>query len=215
LTTVYGLAVNILILAAISTRPREATLFLPGICGMITLELGMIMKKQLMISGMLVTLDQLVKVAVSQYPVGQRITLIPDVLRFEPFQNTNLNWFASMAGIVMPVFIMVLLQLIVAVLLVLFYRYQKYQSVKENRWLNLGFCTALAGVGCSFVDVVFWNGSLDYVGFLNWFIFDMKDIFLNVGWISIILWFGSKDYKARNNQSISFKTWLRNVCKIH
>ena len=173
------------------------------------------MKKQLIIAGMLVTLDQLVKAVIAQYAVGQRIALIPDVLSFEPFQNTNLNWLANMAAVVMPVFVMVLLQLIVAALLVLFYRYQKYQSVKPNRWLNLGFCTALAGVCCSFLDVVFWHGSLDYVGFLNWFIFDMKDIFLNVGWISILLWFGSKDYKTRNNQSGSFKIWLRNGCKIH
>ena len=182
---------------------------------MITIGLGMLMKKQLAVAGLLVTLDQLVKVIIARVALGQSVVLIPGILRFEPYQNTNLNWFASMADIVMPIVVMVVLQLLVAAAIVLFYRYQRYQSVKVNLWLNLGFCAALAGVVCSFIDVLFWRGSLDYMGFLNWFIFDMKDIFLNVGWISIFIWLCTPDSKARKDSRASFRSWLRNGCKVN
>ncbi|MGN6710211.1 signal peptidase II [Anaerocolumna jejuensis] len=168
------------------------------------------MKKQWIITGLLIALDQLIKAVIWNLAKDKHITLIPGILRFEPFQNTNLNWFASMANVVMPVFIMVIMQLLIAAGIVLFYKYQRYKSAKVNLWLGMGFCLALAGVGCSFIDVVFWGGSLDYIGLLDWFIFDMKDVFLNAGWISLVLWFYSKDYKASENNSITFKSWISN-----
>ncbi len=172
------------------------------------------MKKQWLIAACLIALEQSVKLVIWNFAMDVRITLIPIVLRFEPFQNTNLNWFASMADIVMPVIIMVVLQLAVLVGLTLFYRYQRYLAAKPNIWLSLGFCTAAAGIGCSFLDVVFWGGSLDYIGFLNWFIFDMKDVFLHMGWISIVIWFGSKAYKSRKTESTPFMSWIKNGCKL-
>ena len=172
------------------------------------------MKKQWFIAGLLIALDQLVKIFIWHFAMKERIVFIPSILRFEPFQNTSLNWFASMANIVMPIFLMVILQLSTAIGITLFYRYQRYTSAKANLWLSLGFCMVLAGIGCSFIDVVFWGGSLDYIGLFNWFIFDMKDVFLNVGWISFVVWFNSKDYKAKENESISFKSWISNGCKL-
>lgn len=172
------------------------------------------MKKQWFITVLLIALDQFVKVLIWNFAMEKRIIFIPNALRFEPFQNTNLNWFASMANIVMPVAFMVVLQLSALIGLTIFYKYQRYTNVKENLWLSLGFCLASAGIGCSFIDVVFWGGSLDYIGLFDWFIFDMKDVFLNAGWISIFLWFSSKDYKCRKNLNISFKIWISNGCKL-
>ncbi|GGH09416.1 signal peptidase II [Paenibacillus segetis] len=172
------------------------------------------MKKQWLIAGLLIALDQLVKIFIWNFALEKRLIFIPNVMRFEPFQNTNLNWFASMANIVMPIFFMVVFQLSAAIAVTLFYRYQRYTSEKTNLWLSLGFCMALAGIGCSFLDVVLWGGSLDYIGLFDWYIFDMKDVFLNAGWISILIWFNSKAYKSRKNESISFKTWMSNGCKL-
>lgn len=172
------------------------------------------MRKQWIITGLLIALDQLIKVIIANFAMDKFIVFIPGVLRFEPFQNTNLNWLASMADVVMPIFLMVILQIAAATGFLLFYRYEKYKSIKSNLWLNMGLCMILAGIGCSFIDVVFWGGSLDYIGFFHWFIFDMKDVFLNAGWISILLWLNSKDYKARGNESVSFKSWISNGCKM-
>ncbi len=173
------------------------------------------MKKQWLFVGLLILLEQSVKVLIWNFAMDARVTLIPTVMRFEPFQNTNLNWFASMAGVVMPVLFMVLLQLAAIIGITLFYKYQRYLAGQSSFWLSLGFCMAVAGIGCSFIDVVFWGGSLDYIGLLSWFIFDMKDVFLHVGWISIVLWFLSKTYKSiEKTDIIPFRSWLKNGCKL-
>ena len=172
------------------------------------------MKKQWLIVGLLIALEQSVKLLIWNFAMDARVIFIPHILRFEPFQNTNLNWFASMANVVMPIFVMVVFQFAALIALTLFYRYQRYLAGKPNPWLSLGFCMAAAGIFCSFIDVVFWGGSLDYIGFLSWFIFDMKDVFLNVGWISIVIWFSSKAYQSREAELIPFGAWFKNGCKL-
>lgn len=172
------------------------------------------MKKRWLITGLFVALDQTVKIYIWNFAMAARIALIPNILRFEPYQNINLNWLASMADIIMPVFLMVILQFTVAVGITLFYLYQKNACISENPWLNLGYSMALAGVGCSFIDVVFWGGSLDYIGLFNWFIFDMKDVFLHIGWISIIFWFMSQEYKSGKSKLKPFKIWIHNGCQL-
>jgi len=172
------------------------------------------MKKQWLIAGILIMLEQSIKVLIWNFAMEKRITFIPNSLRFEPYQNTNLNWIASMASIVAPVFLMVLFQFTAAIGIMLLYRYQRYLAAQSNLWLDVGFCTALTGIICSFIDVVFWGGSLDYIGLFDWFIFDMKDVFLHVGWISIFIWFNSSAYKTRKAEITPFKVWLLSGCKL-
>lgn len=172
------------------------------------------MKKQLFIAGLLIVLDQLVKILVFHFAMEERVIFIPGTLRFEPLQNTNLSWFASIANFDMPIIIMVVLQIAITIGVIILYRYQRYISTKTNLWLCLGFCMVFAGAGCSFFDVVFWGGSLDYIGLVNWFTFDLKDLFLNIGWISFVLWFNSKDYKSRETKNLSFKSWISRGCKL-
>ncbi len=167
------------------------------------------MKKQWITSGFLIALDQAVKLAIAFLAGGRQFVLIDAILRFEPHQNTHLNWLASMLKIKMPVLLMIALQLLLSAALILFYRYSRYSRPNTSRYLNLGFCTALAGIGCSFADVVFWGGSLDYLKLFDWFVFDIKDVYLNIGWIGIVLWLNSKAYKKDERHAVSFWSWLK------
>ena len=172
------------------------------------------MKKQWFSVGIFIVIEQFVKVLIWQFALGKRISLIPEILRFEPHLNTNLTWIASMANFVMPIFLMLIIQISLAIGMTLLYRYQRYAAVKTNIWLDLSFCFVLAGIGCSFIDVVFWGGSLDYFGLFNWFIFDIKDVFLNIGWMSMVIWFSSREYKHRKAGVKTFKHWFSTGCKL-
>ena len=57
-----------------------------------------------------------------------------------------------------------------------------------TKLLNISISFVIAGIICSFIDVVFWGGSLDFIGLFDWFIFDMKDVWLNAGLIGGIIW---------------------------
>jgi signal peptidase II len=56
------------------------------------------MKRPLLFAAALTALDQAVKLAISHFALHASVILIPGVLFFQPVQNTNLNWVASMAG---------------------------------------------------------------------------------------------------------------------
>ena len=44
-----------------------------------------------------------------------------------------------------------------------------------------------SGIFCSFLDVIFWGGSLDFIALLNWSVFDLKDVFLSVSIVFLLL----------------------------
>lgn len=175
------------------------------------------MKKQWLLYALLVAFDQGVKLLIWNFAMPSYIVLIPGVLRFEPYQNTSLSWVASMAGVVAPVVFMVVLQVVMGALVVLFYRFEVYKGGKHP-FLNLGFCLLLAGITCSFIDVVFWGGSLDYVGLFNWFIFDAKDVYLNAGWISILVWLLVQEVQRKKQgleeKKVPLGPWLKSGCPL-
>lgn len=131
--------------------------------------------------------DQGVKLLISRFAPDAELTLIPGALVFQPVHNTNLNWLSSMAGITPPVWLMVALQVLMLAAVVLIYRYLAYRSSSRGGLLALFFSFAAAGICCSFIDVVFWGGSLDFLGLFDWFVFDTKDLFLNASWIIIAI----------------------------
>lgn len=179
------------------------------------------MKKQWLITGILAAVDQTIKLLIAHFAIDKMIIWIPSVLRFEPFQNTNLNWFASMANFKTPVIGMIFLQITAIAGLLLFFRFQTYKVGAKSRLLSGAFCFASAGILCSFIDVVFWGGSLDFIGLFNWFIFDTKDVFLNTGWILALIWTWRHEKKLKksysndlNTEDIAFAIWFRSGCKL-
>jgi signal peptidase II len=69
----------------------------------------------------------------------------------------------------------------------LYYRYLSYLWAQGRKFLNGMVVFLTAGIMCSFVDVVFWGGSLDFLRLFDWFTFDLKDVYLNVGVISALI----------------------------
>ena len=57
------------------------------------------------------------------------------------------------------------------------------RSTSVNGWLIF----FVAGISCSFVDVLFWGGSLDFIRLFDWFTFDLKDTYLDIGLAFLIL----------------------------
>lgn len=53
--------------------------------------------------------------------MDKQIIWIPYVLRFEPTQNTNLNWIASIINFNTPIVLMLIFQIIAVSLVRLFY----------------------------------------------------------------------------------------------
>lgn len=151
------------------------------------------MKKYLRISLFLViavTADQLIKLVIAHYFANASADLIPGILRFSPVQNINLTWIASIMNYDAPVGLVLFIQLLAAAFILLMHRYLSYLWNGNQYLLNAMLVCYIAGIFCAFIDVVFWGGSLDYIGIFDWFIFDMKDVYFAVGTIHVLLYTG-------------------------
>lgn len=146
------------------------------------------MKRPILPGIVLIALDQAVKLAIAGFCAGARIVLISGVLRFGPVKNTYLTWISSIAGYKTPVCLMVAFQIVALALIVLSYRYLTYRAFGRQAMLRLFFSFCAAGVSCSFLDVAFWGGSLDFLGLFDWFVFDIKDLYLDTAAIILTLW---------------------------
>lgn len=139
------------------------------------------MKKFLLTLSGLVIIDQVVKLFISHYFTNTHAILLPGILIFRPVQNENLTWISSIMDYNTPVWLMLILQLFASAFVVLVHRYLFYLWSEKKRLLKGMLDFLLAGIICSLIDVVFWGGSLDYIRLFNWFTFDMKDVYLNIG----------------------------------
>lgn len=178
------------------------------------------LKKPLFFTAALIALDQAVKLLISKSALNASMVLIPGTLLFKPTQNTHLNWIASMAGYKTPVWMMITLQIVVLVLVTLLFRYLTYRSGSRQPLLLAFFTFVAAGIGCSFIDVVFWGGSLDFLGLFSWFVFDTKDIYLNTSSVFLVLWVikneKGKEHRLRSSETNlhMLTNWFRQGCPM-
>ena len=135
----------------------------------------------------LIAIDQAVKLFIAQFYINVEIIFIQGVLLFRPVQNTNLLWVASVAENKPSVYMVIIIQIFAALMVVLIHRYISYIWNNHQGMLNTYLILSLSGVCCSFIDVVFWGGSLDYIRLFDWFTFDMKDAFLTFSQVLLIL----------------------------
>lgn len=146
--------------------------------------------KRIIIGAGLISADQLLKLWIFRFFRNSNVVLIPQVLRFHPVQNKNLNWIASVADYKTTVIQMAVLQAAAVILALLAYRYLAYCS--GGRWerllSKLFILFFVAGICGSTLDVMLWGGSLDFIRLFNWFTFDVKDIYLSASVLFLILY---------------------------
>lgn len=131
----------------------------------------------------LVAVDQGIKIFIANFMIDLEFIIIPTVFAFHPHQNINLGWIWNMLDFMMPLSIAVIISLIATIVIIIFYRYGSFHCNRIERGKMLPeifFPFAMAGAICKLIDDIFWGGSLDYIRLFNWFIFDLKDVYLTV-----------------------------------
>lgn len=77
------------------------------------------------------------------------------------------------------------------VILVLFFSYYAFKyleaKIAKNSMLDIIKAFLFSGVICSLIDKIFWNGSLDYILLKGFFVFDLKDCYLTIFEVTVIM----------------------------
>lgn len=135
----------------------------------------------------MVAAGQGVKLCVTRFFMDIEAAIIPGVFVFAPVQNTNLTYTTALWGVTPQVWTVAAFQFVVLALLAVIYRYMLYILPSYEKLIALCAACSYSGVICSFIDVVLWGGSLDYIRLFDWFTFDLKDIYLSLAALTVCL----------------------------
>lgn len=137
--------------------------------------------------GILILLDQGVKMIIREWYFDRNFPLLGEYLTFHPIVNKKYSYIGNYIHFFSNKSVTILLGFIAIPILITIYRFLTTRPLKGKKLLNLSFLFAMAGCCCSLIDRIIWDGSLDFVKLFDWFIFDIKDCYLSFFSVSIIL----------------------------
>jgi len=139
----------------------------------------------------LIALDQGIKLLIAHFMLDMQFTIIPHVFTFRVTQNIHLGWIPSMLDFMMPLYMAIMISVVAILFLIMFYRYLKFITFnwgKYNYIPTVFLILALSGGFCKLIDDIFWGGTLDFIQLFDWFIFDLKDVYLTIAGIMIVFY---------------------------
>lgn len=162
----------------------------------------------------LIALEQGIKLLINRFFLDGSIPLLEPLFYFEPMFNRHYSWFNSMLRIEDSRWLHIVFVGLMIALLFLFYRYVGKRK-GTRRITDMMFSFLFAGAICSFIDKVFWDGSLDYIRMDGLFTFDLKDLYINVfnGLLIYALLFRGEQLKRFMDSHI-IEDFFRSLCGL-
>ncbi len=161
---------------------------------------------------LLFSVDQLVKIYIAKFLMKEEFYIIDHFLGFKPYQNTKYSWINSLGnfGVNLLTHIILSTLLVIAILIVYDFINYKYKMYRVT-FILMAFL--FAGAFCSLIDKVVWKGSLDYILLEGLFIFDLKDVYLTIFEVLLIMlpivnYKGFRDISGRKVMR-DFKQYVR------
>lgn len=140
----------------------------------------------------LVILEQAIKIIVKNY-YGVKIPIIENIVYFMPILNDNYSYINSLFNLGWNKAFHIVL--VVVVLFFSYYAFKYFENKNiKNSMINILKVFLFSGVICSLLDKIFWNGSLDYILLKGFFVFDLKDCYLTIFQVLVIM-LGIKNWK--------------------
>lgn len=127
----------------------------------------------------LIIIEQGIKLVIKGSYLEANLPILTPWLYFKPMFNRDYSWVNSMLQLGIGKWFHIVIVAGMLVLIYLFYKFLNKQS--DTTWfIDMAFVFIFSGAMCSFIDKVFWDGSLDYILIKGLFTFDLKDVYINV-----------------------------------
>jgi len=163
----------------------------------------------------LVLIDQSIKIYIHNNFMDKEFYIFGSILGIKPIINIKYSYFNSFSNMGISLLAYIVLNIVILLLFIAIFDFikERYTAHKIVYCLFVLVCAALI---CSLIDKVFWGGSLDFIFFKNFFIFDLKDVYISifqiVAMLCVIL--NYKKLKSINEKTIynDFKSYIRLRC---
>ena len=148
------------------------------------------MKKKhfLFLTALLLIIEQSIKIFIYSKHMDSNIPIVDNLLYLKPMFNRDYSWINSLFSLGISKAAHIILVGGIVVLVSLIYAFIRHKK-QDTPLISTAFAFIVAGGLCSFIDKIFWDGSLDYIYLVNYFTFDLKDVYVNVFIGLVILMF--------------------------
>ncbi|BDB00903.1 signal peptidase II [Clostridium botulinum] len=163
----------------------------------------------------LVLIDQSIKIYIHNNFMDKKFYILGSIFGFKPIINTKYSYFNSFSNMGISLLTHIVLNIVILLFFIAIFNFikERYTAHKIVYCLFILVCAAAI---CSLIDKVFWGGSLDFISFKNFFVFDLKDVYISVfeivAMLCVIL--NYKKLEAINEKTIynDFKSYIKFKC---
>ena len=136
----------------------------------------------------LCAIDQIIKIVIDRYFLDVRFDIIPPLFYFRPTFNHDYTWINNLFSLGIGFWVHLVIFCFVAVPIVIV-AYDLFKTTSNNaKIINIAFIFAFASAFSALIGTIFWDGCLDYIYLKPLFIFDLKDLYINIFVILLLLY---------------------------
>jgi len=135
---------------------------------------------------LLVILDQGIKVVINTWFLDTRFTIIPSLFEFYPKFNYNHSYVNDLFNFGISKWVHLIIFILIPLFYIPIYAGMRASSHRK-KLVDWAAIFAFSGIICAIVGQIFWKGVLDFIYLIPLFVFDFKDIYINVFVVLFIL----------------------------
>ena len=150
---------------------------------------------------LLVIIDQAIKIVINSYFLNVRFDIIPSLFEFLPTFNYKYIYLNHLFNLNIGYWRVIIMNIIGFLIILFFYGFFRKRS-NNTTLLDTAFIFMNGGMISAFIGTIFWGGCLDYIYLKPLFVFDLKDLYIDIG---VILLIASSFKNRKNYDSIKMK----------
>lgn len=157
-------------------------------------------------------LDQGVKGIIYMHYMDLRFSIIPSLLEFYPKFNYNHSYLNDLFKLGMTKWIHMVI--FFSILLFTIFLYAAMRNVShKNKLIDWAFIMGFSGIICAIISNLFWEGVLDFIYLVPLFVFDLKDVYINL-FVALVLLAIVLNRKLITEKRIGiYLSWSRRKCR--
>ena len=141
----------------------------------------------------LIFTDQTIKILINIYFGNAHFEIIPSLIEFKPTFNERHSWVNNLLddnfGINVGLIPHVILFILIGIFLPMFFSYFRNNIPADKKLIDIAIVFMMAAVLCALIGNIIWQkGTLDYIYLKPLFVFDLKDLYNDLGIITFLVY---------------------------
>jgi hypothetical protein len=141
----------------------------------------------------LITIDQSIKILIHNFYSDIHFVIIPSLFEFYPTFNVKHSWVNSILdknfGINAGLIPHVIIYILIGIFIPMFFSHFRNNIAANRKLIDIAIVFLMAAVLCALIGNIVWkNGTLDYIYLKPWFVFDLKDFYSDLGVIAFLVY---------------------------